>query len=151
MDTELSWIIFGGPRCSSATPTHATSARQHVTRQDPVVGFEPTVTRSPHRLSMPPIRRHWQPSTKQASGAAPRRTPQQFGRLVCQQATRHGHLVVQPKVGDHVVERAAGARRGETPRRQGAPVAPRVVVAIDALESEDERVRRAGAELLERP
>ena len=32
----------------------------------------------------------------------------------------------------------------------GAEVAPRAVVAIDSLESEDERVRRAGAELLER-
>lgn len=36
------------------------------------------------------------------------------------------------------------------PFGQGAEVAPRAVVAVDLLESEDERARRAGAELLVR-
>ena len=36
------------------------------------------------------------------------------------------------------------------PFPEGAAVAPPAVVAVDLLESEDERSRRAGAELLQR-
>ena len=36
------------------------------------------------------------------------------------------------------------------PFPEGASVAPAAVVAVDLLESEDERSRRAGAELLQR-